>query len=202
MGKPGNRNSTKQIAHTGLGGEEIKLLQDIAFNEAFDEWPAEYTRQFESHPGADGQADGGENKADGLAVDKAAGDPSKLPRKRCGDHLEDLQHHEDRRRIGAQLLEKLAELIAAGIDALEIVELGAGRRESAKRPRNVAAEKKQQQHEADEDDPAYDEPAALIAHPALYSNYCFQRREPRCAGHVVIGAIRLAWFGRGCYKIV
>ena len=171
MGKPGNRNSTKQIAHAGLGGEEIEFFQDLALDEAFDEGPPEDTRELKGHPRADGQADGGENKSDGLAVDKTAGDAGKLAGKGRGDHLEDLQHHEDRRRIGTQLLQKLAELIAAGIDALEIVELGAGRRESAKRPRNVAAEKKQQQHEADEDGPAYDEPAALIAHPALYSNY-------------------------------
>jgi hypothetical protein len=68
-------------------------------------------------------------------------------------------------------LEKLAEFVTAGIDTLKIVKLGTGRRESAKRPRNIAAEKKQQHHEADEDGPAYGEPAALIAHPALYSNY-------------------------------
>jgi hypothetical protein len=68
-------------------------------------------------------------------------------------------------------LEKFTQFIATGIDAFEVVEFGAGRREGAKRPRNVAAEKKQQKYETDEDGSAYCEPAALIAHPALYSNY-------------------------------
>jgi nicotinic acid phosphoribosyltransferase len=68
-------------------------------------------------------------------------------------------------------LEKLSQLIAAGVNALEVVEFGARRREGAKWSRNVTAEKKQQQYETDEDGSADGEPTALIAHPALYSNY-------------------------------
>jgi hypothetical protein len=75
LGKPGNKKSTKQITTPVLGRQEIKFFENLTLDEALNEWPAENACQLERHPGADGQADGGEYEPNGLAVNKPARRP-------------------------------------------------------------------------------------------------------------------------------